>query len=348
MPGYGDTPSDGWFERARSIPIPTLAAHLGLTVGRGWLAPCPACGATSRSRHERGSHRRGPVGLRRDGLGWHCFPCGASGDGIRLVSMALFGTFLQAGDHRWKEVFRWFSDHEGMEPSRLCMEPSHPPARDWPPQGEVGEVWKRAVTLTSDPEAVAWCVARGLVPSVLVERDLARVVPPEMPLPSWAAFRQRTWSTGVHRLLVPLYDSLGLMRSFQARTLSPALLPKSVSPFGFSTAGLVMADPICLRLVLDPRSATPVRLVVVEGIPDFLTWATRWTTGDPRACPVLGVISGSWDGEIAGAVQDGGEVIIRTHADEAGDQYARAIVETLAERSVHLVRAHAGGASDGT
>jgi len=113
---------------------------------------------------------------------------------------------------------------------------------------------------------------------------------------------------------------------------------KAAAPAGFAVAGLCMADPLA-RLVLQDGAAPswwhgPLRIVVAEGEADFLTWATHFSDADEEARAVIGVVAGSWTPEIAARVPDGSRVVIRTHADEAGDRYADRIAETLTGRCI--------------
>jgi hypothetical protein len=72
--------------------------------------------------------------------------------------------------------------------------------------------------------------------------------------------------------------------------------------------------------------------VIREGVPDFLTWATRWGDAAEGAPAVIGFISGSWTPEIAGRVPSGTGVVIRAHADDAGAKYARHIAGSIDAR----------------
>ena len=122
---------------------------------------------------------------------------------------------------------------------------------------------------------------------------------------------------------------------------APAGIPKGLSPAGHTLRGLVMADPLS-RLLLsggacgDGESAADVvrrcDLVVAEGVPDFLTWATRWGDAAEDAPAVVGVIVGSWTEAIAARVPDGTSVVVREHADTAGSKYTAKIVASLRER----------------
>ena len=91
------------------------------------------------------------------------------------------------------------------------------------------------------------------------------------------------------------------------------------------------------------HSRRSLRILVVEGEPDFLTWATQAAATDFDVPLVIGVISGSWSERLAARLPTGARVIIRTHHDAAGDRYAEAIRETLSHRCA-VLRTGAGHA----
>ena len=123
-----------WVELARSVPVAQVAAAAGLGAGRSnSLAPCPACGA-----EQRGStppDRRGPVGTTRDGFGWRCHRCGAGGDGIALVALAVSGA-LDAGGC-WAQVGEFYERAgrvkglAGMDGSVTVIGAVSPPGGDF-------------------------------------------------------------------------------------------------------------------------------------------------------------------------------------------------------------------------
>ena len=81
-----------------------------------------------------------------------------------------------------------------------------------------------------------------------------------------------------------------------------------------------------------PPAGWPRQVVVSEGVPDFLTWATHYGDAAEDAPALIGVISGSWSLELAATIPDGSRVIVRTHHDKAGDTYAETIRASLARR----------------
>jgi hypothetical protein len=194
---------------------------------------------------------------------------------------------------------------------------------------------------------------RGIDPTDVEDRDLARALPVNTRVPRWAwapAGNEPTggtWPALGYRLVVPLYDATGTMVSVRARRVFlPGQepqdgRPKALGPTGAELRGLVLADALG-RLMLagaplgdgSPSAPWMIRcgLVISEGEPDFLTWATRWSDANQDAPAVLGVVAGSWCAELAPRVPDDTRVVVRTHGDDAGEKYASAIIRTLHPR----------------
>jgi hypothetical protein len=117
------------------------------------------------------------------------------------------------------------------------------------------------------------------------------------------------------------------MRSVRAWCVLAGKDPKRVPPAGYRAAGLVLACPNAVAMLATARApeGTRARVVVTEGDPDFLTWATRYSDASEDAPAIFGVVSGSWSTEFAERIPVGSKVIVRTHADVAGDGYARLV-----------------------
>ena len=157
-------------------------------------------------------------------------------------------------------------------------------------------------------------------------------------LPSWARFRRRSWALTGHRIVTPLYDATGNMRSLRAWRWAGGDTPKRLAPAGFTCAGLVMADALGLLLLqTGERPAwwpphVPLVAVVVEGEPDYLTRATLASDADETAPAVFGLVSGSWSDEVAERIPTDTVVTLRTDTDLAGATYAHVVARSLAPR----------------
>ncbi|MCO5168358.1 MAG: hypothetical protein M9894_18625 [Planctomycetes bacterium] len=195
-----------------------------------------------------------------------------------------------------------------------------------------------------DGAASAWLRSRGIAPASVEDLGLARALPPRLAeVPGWAGTRYGGWNESGHRFLLPLYGPNGALESLRARALNSNARPKSLAPRGYSVAGLVLACPLGRLMLHGSRLGdgtlaalfvATVGLVVVEGEPDYLSWATAAGTDVGLECApaVLGLESGSWTDAVAARVPAGATVRVRTHQDEAGERYAARVIETLASR----------------
>jgi len=349
--------------RAGGVARAALALGVEVDQRRG-LRPCPACGADRRGSEDK----RAAAVLTSDGLGFACYRCQAKGDAVTLASLRITGARLERGDPRIKAVIEGCiaaglcASNDGSKttlsarplPAPLPLPIVEPPARN-----EVLDAWNACRPVDEDAEACAWLKSRALPADDVGLYDLARALPVDATLPAWAAFRGTPWNTApqAFRLLVPLFDSTGNLASLHARAFKPQDAngrDKAASPAGHRLRGLVMANPLAQLLLSSKplgngQSAAElvqrVGLVVAEGVPDFLSWATNYSDADADAPAVIGAIAGSWPADmadLADKVPDGCTVTLATHADEAGDRYAVAITQSLerarSDRGVQLRR----------
>jgi len=283
-----------------------------------------------------------------DTIAVKCFGCGASGDVLDLVAVA------NGIDARrdFPEVLRLASDLAGADVGyRRAPRPDlgRWPEPGLPPIEEVAAIWHGCRPVTEDADVSGWLRSRALDVAAIEDLDLARALPPDATLPSWARFRGRSWFEGGYRCILPAFDNRGALRSVRARRLGRSDAPKTLPPTGFGIGGLVLAD-ILGRQLLETGTRPDfwperdvLRIVVAEGEPDFLTWATAFSDTDLTAPAVLGVVAGSWTAEIAARMPDRSRVVVRTHHDEPGEKYARTIFDSLAGGRVTFIR---GGARE--
>ena len=165
-----------------------------------------------------------------------------------------------------------------------------------------------------------------------VELEAAAVAQHAASVARWAAFQGDrpapvAWAALGYRCVVPMFDAAGELVSVRARNVTEGE-PKALPPKGWTAKGMVMANPLG-RMVL-ALGAWPWwaerKVVICEGEPDWLTWATR----DAGAVAVLGIAgSGGWAGELAARVPGGSRVVVRTDEDDAGDRYAEHVAASL-------------------
>jgi hypothetical protein len=343
-----------WWERVKSRPVLEVARSLGLVVqpprgsSGGACGPCPSCAASR--RHASRGDRRLTVGVRRDGRGWRCFSCDTSGDALDLVAHRLRGLrYRELRDGARDEVRAWCAREwpdvaallEAAERGRpapaLPPLPDAPPVNDAPPAYRTAEalaVWERCVAVAHDEEVARYLSApeaeggRGIVNARRLAPTVARALPldvrdaitrhrPDTSLPA------ATWAETGHRLVLPLFDAGGVMRSVIARAVVPS--PRKSSTAG-PRSGLVMASSRAVAMLEHGELVGGVeRVVIVEGEIDFLT---RVSLGEPVA--VFGVFAGSWTAAHAARIPAGVDVAIRTDDDPAGAKYADGIVAAFA------------------
>jgi hypothetical protein len=312
------------------------------------------------------------VGLTPDRGGWRCFRCRAGGDGLDLVATRMFaGRLRDLASENVQDIRDWYAAHgwcsAGMA-SKSTPAPASAPATTTapqsppdlqivrPPAGEVAELWDACGDVYDDGEVSAWLAYRGLDPAKVSDLNLARALPPAGSLPAWARCAGRPWSAG-WRGIFPVYDATGALASLRARWCR--LLARGEAPAGQldrppeefpgvksaaaaagpgSASGLVLADGLLRQLLRTGErpewwpEATPLRIVVVEGEPDFLTWAARHGDAAETAPAVLGLWSGAWTSALAARIPTGSRILLRTDLDASGHQYATTVARDLADR----------------
>jgi len=296
----------------------------------GWSIRCPV--------HEDGTPSCSVQN--KDGvILWKCWGCGATGDVLTLVAVAnnlkidsQFKAVLAAAA-RLGGLWHLVDKLEGREP----REPRHAyvpppvhvePPREWPPQAEVDALWNACVPTSESETVAAYLQTRSLSADVIDGRELARALPDAGALPRWAVCTGGNWRETSYRLIVPMYDATGAMRSVRACRVVDGDGPKRRPPFGHKASELVMADLFALAMLRG--EIKPYRVVIVEGEPDFLSRAS--VMNDAHGC-ALGIVSGSWTKSFAERIPVGARVYLRTDVDAAGDRYAQEIESTLRRRA---------------
>lgn len=312
---------------------------------RGYVIRCP----WHRENTPSCSVKAGPDGTLRI----HCFACSKSWDVLSLVAQVHgldthhdFPAVLVAAAElarRW-DIIEAIEGQERAAERRRAAPPAPPPSpapepepkADYPPADEVAELLAAAILVDEDAEVIARLRARGLDALEVAVRDLALALPRPCPtLPSWARFRGQSWVGAGYRIILPVYDHQGVERSVRAWRMTDEGR-KRIAPTGCRMSGLVLADSM-MREVLRAGgwpswNPNPPRFVVVEGEPDFLSWAVRTPLYEQPRHAVVGVESGAWCEAIASRIPSGATVVVRTHHDKAGNGYAATIADTLGTR----------------
>lgn len=316
-----------WIETVDLSPE-DAAQRLGLEVRRRQLAPCPACG----------EDRRGSAGTYtgRDGRRrWKCHRCGAGGDVVDLVAWSIRGGPLSKLDAEGKRAVRdWFVGP--MVPATVRSSPvarTSRPERPAPSPSDVAAFVDALVPVTEDAEVVAFLRRRGVDAVAVRDLRLAFALPRAARIPPWAWTRGRCWTAG-WRCVLPTFDARGHLRSVRARWVPegerPKGWPKDAVPTGQGSAtGSVLANAAAHGLLAEGGPPPERGVVIAEGAMDYLSWAVQ---DGARGWALFGVWSGAWTDDIAARVPDDALVVVRTHADTSGDDYARRIFETLVHR----------------
>lgn len=334
--------SGNWADVREAGVLPVANALGGIELKRPGsprhgLTPCPACGVDDRSTEHHHDPKRGPIGLTRDHMGWCCHVCGVKGDAVTLASW-LCG---QGGKvNREVAVACRQAGILGDTP-RQPRPPPPPRVPEYLPNSELRKFTKLLVPIDEEPSIGAWLLTRRIDPCRVLDLGVTKALPQNAMAPSWAQCKGQQWARAGYRLIAPLYDVNGRMRSFHARAVVD-LDPKSGNPAGYEQAGLTLACPLA-KLWLhgdtlgdDKTLAVDwvkrVGLVIVEGLPDWLTQLTKHSDADVDAPAVIGIMSGSWTKAHAEKVPDGCVVGIATDSDKDGNKYAAMIGKTLAGR----------------
>lgn len=277
-----------------------------------------------------------------------CHGCGETGDALSLVAVAS-GLDLRRD---FRAVLRRAAELAGRSvaglddrPSRALPSPrprrivAAAPERTYPPADELAALLAATVDVSEDAEASSMLRARGLDVERIDDARLARVLPIGASPPSWARYSGRPWTATGHRLVLPVVDAAGVVRSVRAWRVTEAKTPKRLPPAGHRASGLVLADEFATAMLRGTYAAKHV--VIAEGEPDFLAAVLGW--GHVLAAKI-GIWSGSWSDELAARIPDGAEVAIWTDADTAGDRYADAVWRSLRGRC-RVVRERTGVAA---
>lgn len=315
----------------------SLCAALGLGVersdrqhqARGLTVRCPVHGGLSCSVTDAGD---GTVRVK-------CFGCEFTGDALSLVAAARglstrndFAAVLRDGAELaglWEIVDELDKGERRDRPAFVPPTKAKEPERDYPPIAEVRALLDRCDPPSLDPE-----VSRWLLDECAIDPDAAdgsgaafALRMDRIDLPSWAKFGGQSWCVSGHRLIFPMVDAFGELRSVRAGRVTEGDSPKRVPPGGFKASGLVLACPIALAMM---RGTYLPRLVVVsEGETDALEWMTK---RDIDVMARIGIVNGSWTEDLANKIPDGAIVAIRTDNDLAGDKYAAMISDSVKHR----------------
>ena len=350
----------GWLDEAKAVDLGSiLGAFSDLDVRRSMFGPCPACNQPFRDG------RRPACGTRGDS--WHCWRCNVSGGPIALVFWRLCGEAPSAGSGNWYKVRDWFASYGWCSPRagerRLAPKPLQaakgftPASVERPPSDEVRGLLKSALRpADADPDTLAWFEDRQLDPA----RIPAGVLPLDYWWPKWWPYENRDQTRGVYRLAVPAYDDKGAILSLHARAVLTTEemverklyrekksggfeVEKTRWPAHFASVGLIFADPWRGRGLLRGQPTDVRRIVVTEGLTDFL--ATSSAYRDQPDVAVYGGTEGCWSTFGKVAWPSSAEFYLATDPDSTGDRFARTLTEQLFNWPCYRIPLHSLGAA---
>jgi len=268
-----------------------------------------------------------------------CFACQFSGDALTLIAK-VHDLDLK---RQFPEVLAMAAQLAGLgrladelekdgpaapQPERArvtqpVQEPTYPNAY------ELAALWAAALPVSADAETAAYLKERQIDAAAVATHELARVLPAKLSVvPRWARYHGQPWTQTGHRLILPVYDVEGRFASVRAWRVSKGETPKRLPPGGHKAAELVLANALALTWLRHsealPFAPPPMKLIIVEGEPDFLVRATL--NADER---IVGLMSGSWHAGFAQKIPYGSELIVRTHLDEAGNKYANEVFRSI-------------------
>lgn len=299
------------------MPQPDLLAvvgRMGLARRRDRVGPCPVC------RADRDREGRPPV--RVTAAHWWCNACGEDGSVVALVAWWMLGRAPAQGDPELRRVYEYL-DGGSRELEARPVAPAAPAPVVHADSAALVDFLRLCRPVAQDEACAAFLRGRGIDPAVAP----AGAVPVGLERPWWP----RAWSSS-WRVVVAAHDHQGVVRNVHARAID-GRQPKTRWAAGLPASGLVFANPAGRALLRGECRARA--LVITEGLPDFLDAASQ----EPDVA-VLSVESGSADLFRRVALPPRLEVFVGTHADAAGDQYARRIAAALAPRFARRLPLH--------
>lgn len=308
-PAQGQT---SWCAQAKQrAPVRQVASELGLQlIGRDRVSPCPSCRASTRSETDT---RQGPVRvITGDTPGWFCHRCRKGGSVIDMVLMAGH-SFREAQD--WFVRRGWADGDPGQSVERVVPKPvQEVKALEYLEPEKVLAVLRACVKPSG--ATLAYLEGRCLAgaPCGVLEASQR---------PDWWPIGPKDNRGHWWPIVVPMYDSRGVVRSIHGRAITSNAPRKTANPRGHRCDRLLFLDPVHARPWVQGSAKCPSVTLIVEGMTDYLSGCVNTDYA------VIGITSGS-----APAIADlkwsqDAVVVICTDPDKPGDAYARKICEAL-------------------
>lgn len=322
--------SDSWFDREVMPRLTLETAYPGVRWtrrrGREWRARCPIHGG------------KNPESFcaNVETLVSYCHACGHAGGPLAFWwSMTHGPGELPRGRDAWLGMVE-LGERVGQTPPsreeraalRWADRPRPrqvPPPEEpvYPPTCEVWALWRMGErpSIGAPDVLESWGIDASAID------DEVRVLPRDLGwTPYWARTRGKRWGVDSYEILFPLRDAQMRPRSFVARPIDVATAAsgiKSGSPAGVTTRGLALANAAARDAIRSGECRWGC-VIVREGERDWLLDAQR---GEP----VIGTRSGAWSTDLVRGFPLGWHIEIATDHDDRGEEYAREIVDSIAE-----------------
>lgn len=323
-----------WLDDARGTHVLHIANLCGIETRRRnerkAEVVCPACG--DRTRHHKSGDTRLSADVVHHGKGWFCFQCNAKGDAIDFAAYVFGGQRFAEANQSTRDRVRELFDGRVRLPKVLTEQ--QPSAPRHVPAEELQAVWAGCCSVTEDVEVSEYLRGRGIDPAAVAADDLARALTTSGPTSRWMKHRPcadapaTNWRQSGHRLVVPLHDTEGAMRSLLARLVrSPrAGERKSSAPMGCDRGGLAMACRATIEMLRTGRSPNTdgraFRIYATEGEIDFLSACVRIPeSSDVRVRAVIGIVNGTLTSELGKRFPSGAQVVSLFDKDDEGTKY---------------------------
>lgn len=321
-----------------------LCETLGLLGGKGTFRSQGARGVSVRCVWHQEKTPSLSITRAADGtIRAKCFGCDRGGDALDVVAAVLglntksdFRAVLveaarMAGLHALAvEIDRGI---HGVRPAYIAPPAAPPDDRTYPPSDQLARLLDECVPVTEDALVAAHLESRGLDPEMVADDRLALALPKVAWCPAWARFSGADWTKTGHRMLLPVRDAQGAVRSVRAWRVTDGDTPKRLPPGGHRITGLVLACPLAQAWLAGTKR--PDRLLIAEGEPDFLAVATQRLS---RPHARIAVWSGAWSPAFSQRCHAGLDVLVFTDRDAAGDRYAMEIEQSIAPRGCRIRR----------
>ena len=317
---YNNT-SRNWLQEINATSIEEIAHKIG--TGRA----CPSCKQTTRGTNDR----RAPYKI--TGSLWHCKRCKEGSNQVGFITIARTGKKSELTPSEWRQCREFaescglcYSDIEYSTTYKFTAAPT--PVKQKQKKYPPSDLMKK---IKSGKSELAALELKYLESRALSIDDTN----------SCGAFVIR--NTGVaeidkyieygFNLIIPLYSVSGVIKSYKFRRIDNKRGAKCIGISGYKMGGTIMANKHGAQLLKGEKFDSAL---IVEGEMDLLTWGNRVNY------PVFGWFQDNDKDKILAKISKCAHVCVRTHQDDAGDEYFKKIRSVIS----HAKRGNIGNTMD--